>query len=149
MTQPLLEIRELKKYFPIRGGLFRQVQAQVKAVDGVSLELSPGQTYGLVGESGCGKSTLGRAIVRLHEPTGGQVLLEGNDISHLNRKGLMPYRERMQMIFQDPYASLSPRRTVAQTLREPLDVHAIGNFIESLPVTMRRPLSMLVYEDLH
>lgn len=126
MTQSLLQVRELRKYFPIRGGLFRQVQAQVRAVDGVSLEIDSGQTYGLVGESGCGKSTLGRAIVRLHEPTAGQVLLKGDDITHLSRPALLPYRRQMQMIFQDPYASLSPRRTVSQTLREPLDVHGIG-----------------------
>ncbi|UCG73721.1 MAG: dipeptide ABC transporter ATP-binding protein [Chromatiales bacterium] len=126
MSDVLLQVRELKKYFPVRGGLFRRTQAQVRAVDGVDLELQAGQTYGLVGESGCGKSTLGRAILRLHDPTGGQVLLDGTDITQLDRQALMPYRRRMQMIFQDPYASLSPRRTVAQTLREPLDLHRIG-----------------------
>lgn len=126
MSEVLLKVRDLKKYFPVRGGFFRRAQAQVRAVDGVDLELEAGQTYGLVGESGCGKSTLGRAILRLHEPTGGHVIVDGTDITPLDRRAMMPYRRRMQMIFQDPYASLSPRRTVAQTLREPLDLHRVG-----------------------
>ncbi len=130
VAEPLLEVSDLQKYFPVRGGLFRRVQAQVRAVDGVSLSLESGQTYGLVGESGCGKSTLGRAILRLHEPTAGQIRLDGADITQLHRQALLPYRRRMQMIFQDPYASLSPRRTVAQTLREPLDLHRIGTRAE-------------------
>jgi len=123
---PLLEVRGLKKYFPVRGGLLRRVVANVRAVDGVSFSVARGRTFGLVGESGCGKSTLGRSIVRLQEPTAGEVLLDGTDIAALSRKALLPYRRRVQMIFQDPYASLSPRRTVEQTLREPLDVHRIG-----------------------
>ena len=123
----LLEVRDVRKYFPVRGGLLRRVVANVRAVDGVSFSVRRGQTFGLVGESGCGKSTLGRSIVRLQSPTAGQVLLEGEDIAGLSRRDLMPYRRRMQMIFQDPYASLSPRRTVEQTLREPLDVHKVGN----------------------
>ncbi len=123
---PLLQVDGLRKYFPVRGGLFRRVVAQVRAVDDVTLQLRRGQTFGLVGESGCGKSTLGRSIIRLQEPTGGRVLLDGTDITRLGRQALLPYRRRMQMIFQDPYASLSPRRTVAQTLREPLDIHQIG-----------------------
>jgi peptide/nickel transport system ATP-binding protein/oligopeptide transport system ATP-binding protein len=126
MSEPLLQVRELTKHFPVRGGLFRRVVAQVRAVDGVNFDLERGKTFGLVGESGCGKSTLGRAIVRLHAPTSGQVLLGGVDIAGLSRQALLPYRKRMQMIFQDPYASLSPRRTVAQTVREPLDVHGVG-----------------------
>ena len=130
LTELLLQVRDLQKYFPVRGGLFRRVQAQVRAVDGVSLSLETGQTYGLVGESGCGKSTLGRAILRLHEPTAGQIRLDGADITQLDRQAMLPYRRRMQMIFQDPYASLSPRRTVAQTLREPLDLHRIGTRAE-------------------
>lgn len=126
-TVPLLQVRELRKYFPVPGGFLRRAVDQVKAVDGISFDLFRGQTFGLVGESGCGKSTLGRAIVRLHDPTGGQVILDGTDIAALPRKSLLPWRQRMQMVFQDPYASLSPRRTVEQTLREPLDVHAIGS----------------------
>jgi oligopeptide/dipeptide ABC transporter ATP-binding protein len=125
-AKPLLEVRELRKYFPLRSGLFRRVTGQVKAVDGVSFTLHPGRTLGLVGESGCGKSTLGRAILRLQEPTSGQVLLNGKDITALPQEELLACRRQMQIIFQDPYASLNPRRSVAQAIREPLDVHKIG-----------------------
>jgi oligopeptide/dipeptide ABC transporter ATP-binding protein len=126
----LLRVQDLKKYFPVRGGWLRRVVGQVRAVDGVSLTVGTGQTFGLVGESGCGKSTLGRAILRLQEPTAGQVYLEGVEITALSRKEMLAQRRRMQVIFQDPFASLSPRRTVAQTIREPLDVHAIGTRAE-------------------
>jgi len=122
----LLEVNNLKKHFPIKGGLFRRVVGQLKAVDDVSFSIEKGQTFGLVGESGCGKSTLGRAILRLHEPTGGQVLLDNIDITALDRKALTSARRDMQIIFQDPYASLSPRRTILQTLLEPLETHDIG-----------------------
>jgi oligopeptide/dipeptide ABC transporter ATP-binding protein len=124
---PLLEVRGLTKYFPVRGGFLHRVTAQVRAVDGVDFIIEQGRTLGLVGESGCGKSTLGRAILRLHEPTSGQVLLEGEDFTALSRDALIAERRRMQIIFQDPFASLSPRRTVAQIIREPLDVHKIGS----------------------
>jgi oligopeptide/dipeptide ABC transporter ATP-binding protein len=124
---PLLEVRGLTKYFPVRSGLLHRVTAQVRAVDGVDFVIEQGRTLGLVGESGCGKSTLGRAILRLHEPTSGQVLLEGEDFTALSRDALIAERRRMQIIFQDPFASLSPRRTVAQIIREPLDVHKIGS----------------------
>ena len=122
----LLEVRDLKKYFPVRGGIFQRTVAHVRAVDGVSFSINKGHTLGLVGESGCGKSTLGRAILRLHEPTSGQVLVDGQDILGLRRNQLGEQRRRLQIIFQDPFASLSPRRTVAQIIREPLDVHRIG-----------------------
>ena len=122
----LLKVIDLKKYFPVRGGLLRRVVAQVKAVDGVSFSLERGRTLGLVGESGCGKSTLGRAVLRLHEPTAGQIFLDGEELTRLGREQLTARRRKMQIIFQDPYASLSPRRTVAQTIQEPLDVHGIG-----------------------
>ena len=124
--ETLLDVRNLEKHFPVRGGLLRRVVAQVKAVDGVSFSLGTGQTLGLVGESGCGKSTLGRAILHLHKPTGGQVILEGTDLTTAGPQKLLEMRREMQIIFQDPFASLSPRRTVAQTIREPLDVHRIG-----------------------
>ena len=124
--ETLLDVRNLEKHFPVRGGLLRRVVAQVKAVDGVSFSLGTGQTLGLVGESGCGKSTLGRAILHLHKPTGGQVILEGTDLTTAGPQRLLEMRREMQIIFQDPFASLSPRRTVAQTIREPLDVHRIG-----------------------
>lgn len=126
MSQPLLKVVDLKKHFPVRGGLFRRVVATVKAVDGVSFELSSHRTLGLVGESGCGKSTLGRAVLRLHEPTSGEVFLEGTDICKLDPEALKKRRRDMQIIYQDPYASLSPRRLIGQTIQEPLDVHNIG-----------------------
>jgi len=122
----LLRVDELKKYFPVRGGLLRRVVAQVKAVDGVSFSLGFGRTLGLVGESGCGKSTLGRAVLQLQKPTAGQVILEGEDLTAAGPARLLQMRREMQIIFQDPFASLSPRRTVAETIREPLDVHRIG-----------------------
>ncbi|MEM7052975.1 MAG: dipeptide ABC transporter ATP-binding protein [Pseudomonadota bacterium] len=126
MNPPLLKVDKLKKHFPVRGGLLRRVQAQLRAVDGVSFELQSQRTLGLVGESGCGKSTLGRAILRLHEPTSGQLWFDGQDLTRLRASELKARRKDMQMIFQDPFASLSPRRTVFETLREPLDLHQIG-----------------------
>jgi len=130
MSAPLLRVRNLTKHFPVKGGLLRRTVAQVKAVDGVSFDIARGQTLGLVGESGCGKSTLGRAILRLHEPTAGEVHLEDTDVIAAGRSELKRLRRNMQIIFQDPYASLSPRRTVFETLREPLDVHGIGTKTE-------------------
>ncbi len=123
----LLEVKNLKKYFPIKGGFLRRTVGQLKAVDDVSFSIAEAQTFGLVGESGCGKSTLGRAILRLHEPTSGSVRLGDTEITALDRKQLVAHRRDMQIIFQDPYASLSPRRTVMQTLLEPLEIHGIGN----------------------
>ena len=127
-TAPLIEARGLQKHFPVGQGWFgRQV---LKAVDGIDLRIDSGKTVGLVGESGCGKSTLGRAILRLHEPTGGDVLLRGKSLTALDRAALRRARRDMQIIFQDPFASLSPRRTVAQIIREPLDLHRIGSRAE-------------------
>ena len=123
----LLEVNHLSKHFPIKGGFFRRTVGWLKAVDDVSFRIEKGKTLGLVGESGCGKSTLGRAILRLHEPTAGQVLLDDVDITTLEHNALLAKRREMQIIFQDPYASLSPRRTVLQTLMEPLQTHRIGD----------------------
>lgn len=122
----ILEVKNLVKYFPIRGGLFHTVVANVKAVDDVTLAIRPSRTLGLVGESGCGKSTLGRALLRLHEPTSGSVLYEGTDITKLSKREMVRYRKKMQIIFQDPNASLNPRMTVREIVQEPLDVHNIG-----------------------
>jgi len=122
----LLDVRHLKKYFPIRGGLLRRVVAEVKAVDDVSFTVGRGRTLGLVGESGCGKTTLGRTILRLHEPTAGEILLDGRPITGLSHAELKRRRREMQIVFQDPYGSLNPRRTVLETLREPLDLHRIA-----------------------
>jgi len=126
VSEPLLKVIDLEKYIPVRGGLFQRVRAHVRAVDGVSFELQRGRTLGLVGESGCGKSTLGRAVLRLTEPTGGDVLLNGESLIGLPKNELKARRREMQIIYQDPYASLSPRRLVGDTIREPLDVHGIG-----------------------
>jgi len=126
MQPPLLDVRGLKKYFAVRGGWFGRVRAQVRALDGVSFTLHHGKTLGLVGESGCGKSTLGRALLHLQPPTAGEVLLNGVSIGANRRQLLLEERRQMQIIFQDPFASLSPRRTVAQIIREPLDIHHIG-----------------------
>ena len=113
MTQPLLKIEGLKKHFPTTtGGAFSKVKGVVKAVDGIDLEINAGQTVGLVGESGCGKTTAGRTILKLYEPTEGSIVFEGEDLAPLKPKQMKPYRAQMQMIFQDPFASLNPRHTV-------------------------------------
>ena len=118
----LLEISHLKKYYPIRSGLLQRKEEYVKAVDDVSLSVHRGETLGLVGESGCGKSTLGRAVLRLTEPTAGSVRLDGEEIASLSEKQLRRYRQKMQIIFQDPYASLNPRMTVGDIVGEPLAI---------------------------
>ena len=117
--EAMISVRNLKMYFPVGGSLFEKKKT-LKAVDDVSFDLYPGETFGLVGESGCGKTTVGRTIVRLYQPTAGQILLDGTDIAPLTEKEVLPYRNRMQMIFQDPYASLNPRMTVASIVGEPL-----------------------------
>jgi oligopeptide/dipeptide ABC transporter ATP-binding protein len=126
----LVETRNLVKYYPIRGGVLMKEVAAVKAVDGVSVAIREGETLGLVGESGCGKSTLGRAILRLEEPTSGEVLFEGQNILTFDPKQLRALRRQMQIIFQDPFSSLNPRKTVAQIVGEPLLVHGLGNRLE-------------------
>src|SRR5438128_6467103 len=115
MAEPLLRVKNLKKYFPIRGGLFSREVARVHAVDDVTFEMQPGETMGLVGESGCGKSTTGRTILRLIEPTSGEVWFQGKNVTELDKRSLRALRKQMQIIFQDPYASLNQRMTVAQS----------------------------------
>ncbi|AZT90891.1 dipeptide ABC transporter ATP-binding protein [Caldicellulosiruptor changbaiensis] len=121
MDEILIEIKNLKKYFPVRSGFGKK--AYIKAVDDVSFFIKKGETLGLVGESGCGKSTTGRTIIRLYEPTSGQIIFKGEDIT---KKDMLPYRKYMQMIFQDPYASLNPRMTVGDIIGEPLEIHNIA-----------------------
>jgi oligopeptide transport system ATP-binding protein len=123
----LLRAEHIKKYFPIRAGILQREVARVHAVDDVSLELRTGETLGLVGESGCGKSTLGRCIIRLHELTSGSLNFEGRDISRLSRRALRPVRREMQMVFQDPYASLNPRKRVGAIIADPLRIHHYGD----------------------
>ncbi len=117
----LLEVKDLKKYYPVRSKLFAKTKELVYALDGVSFSIEESRTLGLVGESGCGKSTAGRAILRLIEPTSGQVYLEGVDICKLTKNELKDYRKKMQIIFQDPFGSLNPKQTVAKIVSEPLD----------------------------
>ena len=128
----MLAVRELRKFYPIHGGVFGGRVGEVRAVDGVSLVIRRGETLGLVGESGCGKSTLGRAVMRLEEPTNGQVLFEGRDLARSSSEELLALRREMQMIFQDPYSSLNPRMTVGEIVREPLVVHRLGTRPEQL-----------------
>lgn len=118
---PLLDVRNLKQYFPVSEGWFRK--KDIKAVDDVSFYIEKGETLGLVGESGCGKTTAGRTILRLYEPTDGQILYDGEDIT---KADMLPYRKKMQIVFQDPYASLNPRMTVADIVGEPIDIHKLA-----------------------
>ena len=126
MSEVLLELQNLQKYFPIKGGFFSKTIGQVYAVDGVSLKIRKGETLGLVGESGCGKSTLGKTALRLYEPSGGKIIFNGKDITSLPMKELRGARKNMQIIFQDPFSSLNPRMTIGSILKEPFIIHNIG-----------------------
>ena len=126
---PVIEARELKKHFPVRRGLFRRA-GRVRAVDGVSFHVRRGETLGLVGESGCGKSTTGRTALKLLEPTAGRILLRGVDVTDLDARAMMSFRRRMQMIWQDPYASLNPRMTAGEIVGEPLRAHRLAGRAE-------------------
>lgn len=121
----LVEIKSLCKYFNTKNNLLTRRKNVLKAVDGVSFEIRKGETFGLVGESGCGKSTLGRTILKLYKPTGGRIIYNNNEITDLSTREMLPYRKNIQMIFQDPYASLNPRLTVGDIIREPLDIHKL------------------------
>lgn len=123
----LLEVKNLKKYFPIKKGFFGKATLNVKAVDDISFSINRGETFGLVGESGCGKSTTGRTLIRLYNPTAGEIIFDGVDIANMKESQLMDYRKRIQMIFQDPYASLNTRMTVSDIIGEPLDIHGLAS----------------------
>ena len=127
---PLLDVRGLKKHFPIYKGVFSRVRGHVYAVDGVSFHIGRGETLGLVGESGCGKSTVGRTVLKLLEPTEGRIRLDDEDITELDGAEMMPYRQRMQMIFQDPYASLNPRMPARSIVGEPMHIHGMAEGAE-------------------
>lgn len=121
MAEKLVEVQGLKQYFPVASGMFSK--KYVKAVDDVSFYVTKGETFGLVGESGCGKTTTGRSVLRLHEPTAGRIIYDGEDITHVNMR---PYRKKMQIVFQDPYASLNPRMTIRDIVGEPIDIHRLA-----------------------
>ncbi len=125
--QVLVKVENLKKYYPVRGGVLRQITDWVQAVDDVSFEIYRGETLGLVGESGCGKTTVGRTILNLIEPTDGKVFIEGKNVFELNRRELKALRSEMQIIFQDPFASLDPRISIAESIAEGMKIHRMGN----------------------
>src|SRR3990172_2549206 len=126
-SDSLVEVRNLVKYFPVKGGILQRTQAWVKAVDDVSFTVRKGETLGLVGESGCGKTTIGRAMLRLIEPTSGSIVFEGKDVLALRGQELKDVRRHMQIIFQDPYASLDPRVPIGESVMEGLQIHGIGS----------------------
>ena len=147
----LLEAKDLEKHFPVKDFFGRQKQA-VRAVDGVSLAIRKGETFGLVGESGCGKSTLGRTLIRMYEPTGGKIIFDGTDITGLKNKALIPYHKRMQIIFQDPYSALDPHHNVKEIISEPMTVdrkltkeEIEGQIVELLKRVGMKPSDMYKY----
>ena len=142
MSEPILKVKGLKVHFPVSGGFLAKKQI-VKAVDGVDFEIAKGETFGLVGESGCGKSTTGRALVKIYEPTAGKVIFEGEDITKIKGTKLKEFRRDMQMIFQDPYASLNPRMTVGEIIREPMDIHGIYDTKEQREKRVRELLEIV------
>lgn len=144
MKTPLVEVRNLAKSFPLRGGVLSRKTAEVKAVQGVSLQINKGETLGLVGESGCGKSTLGRCLLRLIEPSSGNIFFNGEDITNLNNKEMQRLRRKMQIIFQDPYASLNPRMKVKSIIEEPLIIHGLCNKDKQTRLHRVKELAQLV-----
>ena len=147
-ASPLLQVRDLVKYFPVHGGALQRVVGQVKAVDGVSFDIERGETLGLVGESGCGKTTVGRLILRLIEPTAGTITFDGTDITALRGAALKPFRRKIQIIFQDPYASLDPRTPIGDSIGEGLRIHGLGSAAERLE-RVRRMMDLVGLATYH
>lgn len=147
--QPLLEVKELKKYFPIMGGFSKRKTGDVKAVDGVSFTLKEGETLGIVGESGCGKSTLGRTILRLLKPTAGEVYYNGQDVFKAGKKEMLALRQEMQIIFQDPYSSLNPRMAIGTTIGEPMIQHKMYKKGKELDDRIRELVELCGLADYH
>ncbi len=148
MAENLLTVKDLKIYYPVSGKLFGHPE-YVKAVDGVSFEVRKGEVFGIVGESGCGKSTLGRGICKLEEPTSGEILLEGEDISRYGTGAMRPVRKKVQMVFQDPYASLNPRMSVFDIVAEPLIIHGLTKSKEELREKVLNLLRRVGLDDYH
>lgn len=148
MAEDLLKVEGLKQYYPVSDGLFG-TKASVKAVDGVDFEVKKGEVFGIVGESGCGKSTLGKAICKLIEPTDGKIILDGEDIRGYNSKKMRNVRKKVQMVFQDPYASLNPRMSIHDILAEPLQIHGLVNGKQEIDEAVVRLLREVGMDDYH
>ncbi|HIT65365.1 MAG TPA: dipeptide ABC transporter ATP-binding protein [Candidatus Ventrimonas merdavium] len=148
MAENLLTVKDMKVYYPVSGGLLHKPE-YVKAVDGVSFEVRKGEVFGIVGESGCGKSTLGRGICKLEEPTSGEIILDGEDISKYNARQMRPVRKKVQMVFQDPYASLNPRMSVFDIIAEPLIIHGLTSSKEALEAKVLDLLRKVGLDDYH
>ncbi len=145
---PLVEVRDLVKHFPVRGGVLQRTVGFVQAVDGVSFDIRRGETLGLVGESGCGKTTVGRLLLRLIDPTSGTIRFDGRDITSVSGSALKPYRRRMQIIFQDPYASLDPRTPIGDSIGEGLRIHGLGTSAER-GAKVKRMMDMVGLQSYH